>query len=90
MKKDVEEIVARCNVCQHYIYMAMAPGRLLQPLSLPNKVWEKMTIYFIKGLPHSDGYTVILVVVDRLSKYAYFIPLTTYLYCCDGCSGVYA
>lgn len=38
MKKDVEETVARCDVCQRHKYMAVALGGLLQPLSLPNKV----------------------------------------------------
>lgn len=32
---------------------------------------------FITGLPPSRGYTAIMVVVDRLSKYAHFAPLPT-------------
>jgi len=32
---------------------------------------------FIVGLPKSDGYTKIWVMVDRFSKRAHFIPLRT-------------
>ncbi|KAI0497126.1 hypothetical protein KFK09_023454 [Dendrobium nobile] len=75
MHRDVEEMVAKCEICQRNKYMAMSPGGLLQPLALPGRVWEEISMDFIDGLPRSEGFTVILVVVDRLSKYAHFIPL---------------
>lgn len=51
------------------------PG-LLQPLSIPEEAWSSVGLYFITGLPKSKGKDVILVVVDSLTKYAHFIPLS--------------
>jgi hypothetical protein len=45
-------------------------------LPIPCQVWNDIILDFIKGLPISHGKDTILVVVDRLSKYAYFMSLT--------------
>ena len=45
---------------------------LLQPLVIPSQRWEEVSMDFITGFPKSEGMTIIMVVVDRLTKYAHF------------------
>ena len=50
------------------------PG-LLQPLPVPDQAWYVVSLDFIEGLPKSQHYDTILMVIDKFSKYGLFIPL---------------
>lgn len=76
MKAAVKEYVRTCCVCQQAKPERVLPPGLLQPLPIPSGPWEMATMDFIDGLPQSRQYNCIMVVVDKLSKYAHFIPLT--------------
>jgi hypothetical protein len=75
IKGDVENFIKQRNTCQHAKHERTHPAGLLQPLSVPQKAWQGISMDFIEGLPKSDGFNSMLVVVDRFSKYAHFIPL---------------
>ncbi|KAL0537323.1 hypothetical protein IC582_026300 [Cucumis melo] len=75
MKREVAEFVSKCLVCQQVKAPRQKPAGLLQPLSIPEWKWENVSMDFITGLPKTlRGFTVIWVVVDRLTKSAHFVP----------------
>lgn len=46
------------------------------PQNIERLQWVDISMDFITGLPKLEGKEGILVVVDRLSEYAYFMPLS--------------
>jgi hypothetical protein len=75
MKLAVEEFIKQCTICQQAKHENCKTHGLLQPLPPPSAPWQEVSMDFIEGLPKSNGYSVILVVVDRYTKYAHYLPL---------------
>ena len=75
MEKQVRHFISSCDVCQRFKYDNTTPASLLQPLSIPSNAWTHVSIDFVKGLPLLSGVDVILIVMDRLTKYAHFMGL---------------
>jgi hypothetical protein len=76
LKTNVQRFVAECVVCQQNKVETIKTPSLLQPLSIPSQRWEEVSMDFITGLPKSEGKSVIMVIVDRLTKYAHFCALS--------------
>lgn len=75
MKQQVKDFVRNCMICQQAKTERISPAGLLQPLPIPKKPWAVVSLDFIEGLPRSGGFDTVLVIVDKFSKYAHFIPL---------------
>ena len=53
----------------------MHPPGLLQPLPVQDFAWTHISMDFVEGLPKSEHKDMILVVVDRFTKYAHFVAM---------------
>jgi len=82
MCKDVKKYVSYCTTCQRTKTRTHHPYSLLAALLPPQQLWEEISMDMITGMPPSvDPVTtklcnVVLVIVDRFTKYALYIPLT--------------
>lgn len=76
LKATVTAFVQSCDICQKAkVEHVKLPG-LLQPLPVPSQAWSTVCLDFIEGLPKFGNSNVILVVIDKFSKYAHFVPLS--------------
>ena len=75
LKRDVAEFVQQCTMCQQAKHEHVKPAGLLAPLPIPTAPWQDLTMDFVEGLPRSEEHDTIMVVVDRFTKFAHFVPL---------------
>lgn len=78
MTRFIKDFVAGCTTCQQVKIPPAKPLGLLHPLDIPTAIWENISLDFITVLPTVRGHSVIIVVVDRLSKYCHLgsLPAT--------------
>ena len=77
LKSEVLQFVRECPVCQQNKQEHSFLGGLLQPLPIPEKKWDSISMDFITGLPKAQGQDCIFVVVDRLTKFAHFFAISS-------------
>jgi len=74
--KEVKRYVEGCDACQRNKNHTEQLAGKLMPNSILEKSWTHILADFMTKLPLAQGYDLILVVVDRLTKIVHFIPTT--------------
>jgi len=77
-EQSIRSYVRTCAICQRAKAPRHMPYGQLASLPIPDNVWEELSMDFVTGLPPSKCnecvYNAILVIVDRYSKMALYIP----------------
>ncbi|KAI7909302.1 hypothetical protein M9X92_011710 [Pyricularia oryzae] len=79
IRQEVRKAIKNCELCAKSKSARYKPYGLLQPLPTPGKAWQTIIMDFIVKLPPLEKlltrtkYDSILVIVDKLTKYAYFL-----------------
>ena len=70
----IADYVKGCDLCNHMKTFPASPTGKLMTNRVPNNHWQVIWVYLIMELPLSQGYDIIMVLVDHLSKQAHVIP----------------
>ncbi|GJS63169.1 putative reverse transcriptase domain-containing protein [Tanacetum coccineum] len=76
MKADIATYVSKCLTCLRVKAKHQKPSGLLVQPEIPQWKWDNITMDFVTKLPKmQSGNDTTWVIVDRLTKCAYFLPM---------------
>ncbi|GJY35728.1 putative reverse transcriptase domain-containing protein [Tanacetum coccineum] len=76
MKADIATYVSKCLTCAKVKAEHQRPSGLLVQPEIPQWKWDNIIMDFVTKLPKlSQGYNTIWVIIDRLTKFAIFVPM---------------
>jgi transposase InsO family protein len=80
MEAEVKSYVTSCDACQRNKPSQQKKMGLLQPLPVPDRPWQWVSMDLITALPKTrSGYDAIVVFVCRLTKMKHYVPAVTAL-----------
>ncbi|SCO20290.1 uncharacterized protein FFB20_15917 [Fusarium fujikuroi] len=81
LETDVKQYVSTCRICQGTVSKRHRPYGKLESLPIPSRPFEEVSMDFVTGLPpvlfEGQQVDAILVIVDRLTKFVRFLPVST-------------
>jgi len=78
MDAIIQRYVTSCDECQRNKPSQQSPMGLLQPLPIPTRPWQQVSMDLITALPRSrSGNDAIVVFVDKLTKLVHYVATTT-------------
>jgi hypothetical protein len=73
MKSYINRYISNCPECKCSKNSRFKPAGLLRPLPISQKPWQHITINFKSFNKDRHSYNVILVIVNRLGKWSFFL-----------------
>ena len=68
LRSDTIQYVKTCLMCQIMKSDSRAKAGLLKPLEIPSRKWVHVTTDLVTDLSESNGFTAIVVFIDKLTK----------------------
>jgi len=68
MQGQIQKYIAGCDLCQRTKPLRKKHHNPLHPHEVPSQPWEHISINLITGLPESNGFNAILVIINCFSK----------------------
>src|SRR5271157_241315 len=68
MSENIRRFVRNCDGCRRNVAWRSRRQGFLKPLSVPDRIWQELSMDFVVELPKSGGCTNPMVVTDRQGK----------------------